>query len=230
MNNNNYNNNKKLEKALKNLENQLIRNIDENNNVSNDTLRLNTKKRNKKILYHGAGTIFTNNKVVICGYQRKYSGNKKNFISGFGGSREGNEDYLQTAIRETIEEIYDFENNSLPTKMIDEILQEIKPTHIERIVENKKGKEYIYIFLKYNLNDLQIILEIVQHYMNNSNNNSLAYDELPMSLEELLFLRKDSGGEIISICVLPVDQLKGRNVIDNGFKNDIELLYHLAKK
>lgn len=237
MNNKNINNNQ-LERALKNLEKRLINNIDENNDLRNDILnnldnkpsKRNYRKKEPKQNFHGAGTIFTNNRVVICGYQRKYTGNKRNFISGFGGSREGNEDYMETAIRETIEEIYDFENKNLPRRMINEIIKSIKPSHIEPIVENKKGKEYIYIMIKYNLRDLQTLMEIVDYYMKKSDNRSNAYEELPRDLEELIFMRRDGGGEIISICVLPVDEVRGKNLIDNGFKNDIDFLYQLAKK
>jgi len=55
--------------------------------------------------------------------------------------------------------------------------------------------------IKYNLRDLQTLMEIVDYYMQKSDNRSNAYEELPRDMEELIFMRREGGEEIISICV-----------------------------
>lgn len=198
-----------------------------------------------------AGMLFTNDKVILAGYQRKWWDKKETkFLSGFGGSQEGNESYLRTAIRETLEELYEFfiipKNNrnnknkikincdnlqkaSIPENILLEIEQNIPYT-----VEDKtEGKSFEYVFFKYNFEDLTKILKIVHKHLNLSRTiTSLVYPEkLPLTIEELIFEREDKclTPEVISICLLPVDEMGTKNIIKSDIRSDIDKLCALRR-
>ena len=54
--------------------------------------------------WHSAGILFTTDNTVFVGYKIV---NDNWQISGFGGKRNEDETYIQTAIRETLEELYE---------------------------------------------------------------------------------------------------------------------------
>jgi hypothetical protein len=140
--------------------------------------------------YLGAGIVFTDGKLILTGYQPL---KKKPFISGLGGSKQdGDVDYFHTAIRETIEELYDLE---VPDNLI---------AHIRGILKTHANYENAgYIFLKLNFTDLKILIGLVKAF----GLNSRLYDTMPKTLSDLLLNRKiigDGKTEITHLCLLPL--------------------------
>ena len=150
-----------------------------------------------------AGIFFTNNKLVLAGYQP----NKKvPFIGGIGGKKQNTELYHQTAIRETLEELFDIKPS---IELINTINTTILP---QNVLITKNPENYsILIFSFRNLEQmLQILLEL--------NIISPLYDIFPKNISELIFNRKDINSEITHLCLLP---LKENLTIDNNFMQDI---------
>jgi hypothetical protein len=159
--------------------------------------------------YTSAGSFFTNEKLVLCGYQQ----NKKiSNISGFGGKKElKDKTYIETAIRETLEELFDI----IPDKEITNIIN-MNIIHKNVLIQDE------YCMLTYTFDDLETILHILNKFQIKSN----LYDNFPLTISELIFNRKiDSKSEISHLCLLP---LKENILIDNDFIKDIN--YFLAQK
>jgi hypothetical protein len=159
------------------------------------------------VKYISAGSFFTDGKLVLCGYQQN-----KNNISGFGGKKElADKTYIETAIRETLEELFDIK----PDK---EIIYLINLNIIHKklcIIDN-------YHMLIYTFHDLETILQL----LNKKNITSNLYEMFPLTISELILNRKiDSKSEIFHLCLLP---LKENVVINNDFIKDIN--YFLAQK
>lgn len=174
--------------------------------------------------FRSAGIVFTNGKVVLAGYQRKIRNGREisTFISGIGGATEEGETPLQTAIRETVEEIYDFYskrnknnvniniNNNNNNSQIDcnllrkieldrNMLEEIEETLEYEMTEKSSGNGWEYTFFVCRFDQLEKIMDIVNSYMINRNGRvkrgiiSLAYPNgLPETIEDLLLEREDS--------------------------------------
>lgn len=142
----------------------------------------------KMVKYTAAGTLFTNKKVILAGYQPKLRS-----ISGIGGMKEEGEKYKQTAIRETIEEL--FHISEVPKKLIKEI---IKTVEIEKVVKNGSYK-----ILIYNFRSLKKILKIIKTH----GIVSPLYKKIPTSLSKLLLKRKTAlKSEIKQLVVLPLEK------------------------
>ena len=138
-------------------------------------------------LYTGAGCLFTNGVHTLAGYQpRKYQPT----ISGFGGKKEPEEtDPFQTALRETLEELF-----GLDKDVIKAIQLPIKP---KRIIQN--GSYHVYVF---SFADLEQILYTLQDL----GVSSPYYLYLPNTIPDLIFHRRvDSDAEIGSLCLLPAE-------------------------
>ena len=157
----------------------------------------------KMVKYTAAGTLFTNKKVILAGYQPKLES-----ISGIGGMKEEGEKYKQTAIRETIEEL--FHVKKVPKKLVKEI---IKTVEIEKVVKNGTYKMLIY-----NFRSLKKILKIIKAH----GIESPLYKKIPTSLSKLLLKRKTiSKSEIKQLVVLPLE----KDIIVNKYLiNDIALV------
>ena len=161
--------------------------------------------------YISAGVIFTNRKILLAGYQPR----KKNpCISGIGGKKKDGETYIITALREMLEELFEF--NEIPKKLIKEIKSLIIP---QKILENSG-----YIIVVYDFQDLEIILKIIKIYKL----QSTLYDKFPKNLMELIFNRKinsDSKCEISHLSLLPlIKHNKNYPFVDKTFINDMSLL------
>jgi hypothetical protein len=120
-------------------------------------------------IYQSAGCIFTDGKQVLGGYQKKGS-----YISGLGGRRKNGEDYHQTAIRETIEELFEIEPSD---------------THIEELQKIKYSKKILnefYVALVYDFNDLITFMQISKKYVV----RSPLYVNFPETIVDLLLQRK----------------------------------------
>ena len=144
--------------------------------------------RNKdKSLYTGAGCLFTNGVHTLAGYQPRKS---EPTISGFGGKREPEEtDPFQTALRETLEELF-----GIHKEVIAAINLPLKP---KRIIQN--GSYHVYVF---SFADLELMLYRLQE----AGVTSPYYLYLPNTVADLIFHRRvDSDAEIGSLCLLPAE-------------------------
>jgi hypothetical protein len=169
------------------------------------------------IEYTAAGSVFTDGKIILAGYQPL---KRSPTISGIGGKKEEGETYLETAIRETIEEL--FEVFDFPKTLI----TDIKSVIPQRIIQNGK-----YIMIVYNFADLEEILKIVKKYKI----LSPLYDKVPMNLMDLIFTRKLVYSnpdpfwkpEISHLSLLPIVNHKGIHFVDSGFIEDMPILLDL---
>ena len=161
--------------------------------------------------YTSAGCIFTNGTHIIAGYQP----NKPNpCISGLGGKKEEGETVLQTAIRETIEELFGFYD-------FPEIVLKVCLLEPMQVFHNGKYGMVVYSFC-----DLEKILVIVKE----SGKVSPLYAEMPVSLNDLLFLRMEGKAEISHLCVLPLlKHEKKYPFIEPYFLKDLQMLVELLQ-
>jgi hypothetical protein len=155
--------------------------------------------------FKAAGCVFMSKTHILAAYQpnKKYS-----HISGLGGKREANETYMETALRETLEELFDLE---APLNLI----QRIKDTLIPRRIL----LEGSYVCIVYDLDQLVEILFLC--------NESLRQLDLypggcPLTVEDLILKRSVmSRSEVSHLCLLPlINSLK----IDRFFLKDINNL------
>lgn len=146
-----------------------------------------TKAKPEKT-FKGAGCVFMNKTHVLAGYQP----NKKvPILSGFGGKCKGNESLTETALRETLEEI--FHLKEIPKALIERIVETIQP----RIIVNKG-----YLALVYTFDQLVEILACSKYYIGTID---IYPDHYPMSVECIIIDRViDSSAEVAQICILPV--------------------------
>lgn len=151
--------------------------------------------------YRAAGCIFTDGKQVIAGYQPKDS-----YISGFGGSRMNGEDYHQTAIRETVEELF----NAVPSTELIVRLQSIP--YAKRIMNDS------YVALVYSFVDLIKFMEICKDYLVNSS----LYQKFPETILELILNRNIiESSEVQQLYILPLNH---ELHIDKNFLSDLSQL------
>lgn len=162
-----------------------------------------TRKRPSKkihpedIPYKAAGTVFTDGKLMLAAFQPH---KKIPVISGIGGKREEGERPIYTAIRETLEELFEFKDIS--AELIEKIIKTIPP---KRIIRNGS-----YVFAVYNFKDLCSIMKLVKR------NKSPLYKKMPTTLEDLLFNREvTTKAELSHLSLLPLVP---------GLKIDVNLL------
>lgn len=139
--------------------------------------------------FSSAGCLFSNEQFLLAGYQPR---KQKPFLSGLGGKREGDESFFVTALRETIEEL--FEIQTVPFEWI----EEIQTTVVHKgIVKNGD-----YISVLYSFQDLESIL----HLLKQRGVESELYEIFPTSLFELIFKRKllEYPAEISHLTLLPL--------------------------
>ena len=159
--------------------------------------------------YSAAGSVFTDGKLILAGYQPR---KRKPFISGIGGKKEVGETYMQTAIRETVEELFEFK--TISAALIEEIKQTVKP---QRVLQNDN-----YVFGVYTFADLEAMLKIISRYELKTE----LYDIFPLSLMDLVFKRKlISKPEISHLCILPlVKHTKSNPFVNAYFVEDMPIL------
>ena len=164
-------------------------------------------RRNKKYI-PSAGAIFTNGTHILAGYQP----NKKTpLISGIGGRMEPGETFVETAVRESIEEILDV--GDVPSKLIEDIMRTVK---FKVLIENNH-----YSIIVYTFEDLFNIISIAACTIK----ASPIYKKIPSNLEELLFERCPlRTSEISQLCLLPIVGHYSSSFVDNNLVKDIILL------
>jgi hypothetical protein len=148
--------------------------------------------------FKGAGVAFTDGKHILSAYHPHKS---KRYISGIGGSREGDESYIYTAFREMVEELFEYKNP--PKEMIQTLITLEAPT--------KESELDNYIILSYSFEFLVTILKHIASY----NLPSKLYDEFPLTLTDLVFKRKciTPEPELSHLCLLPIVKFMSRQKI-----------------
>lgn len=157
----------------------------------------------------GAGCIFTDGKHILCGYQPH---KKKPGITGIGGHKEGEETYLETAYRETIEELFHVTNTQIPIGLIDKLVRTMAPKKIKM----KKG----YVMVTFDFTDLQQFLKLCKK----SGLRSPLYNKIPLTLLETIQQRgTDLKAEISVLCLLPIvyHDGKAKDFVNPYFIQDI---------
>lgn len=170
--------------------------------------------KQKKFTCEAAGIMFTNGTHVLAGYQPR---KKKPHISGLGGGKQEGESYMQTAWRETLEELFEFKE--IPKDVIDIIQLTIQPKDTF-ITDN-------YINVVYTFADLLQLLQLLHCYEVESN----VYTILPYTIPDLIFQRQpNKTTEISHLCLLPlVDHNWKSPFIDANFLKDIATLQEPKK-
>jgi hypothetical protein len=161
----------------------------------------------------GAGCMFLNRTHVLVGFHspRTTCGQVK--ISGIGGKRENTELWYETAIRETVEEL--FHVREVPATLISELL-DIEPM----TVSFQKEPEYACIV--YSLKQLPRFLQICQKWI-----QSPIYAQFPITLEHLLETRQmQRDAEIMQFVLWPRDVTHKRYRLSCDLLQDLQSMEH----
>jgi hypothetical protein len=139
--------------------------------------------------YRGAGIAFTDCKMVLCG-RHAFKKGKAPFLSGFGGGKSPHDiDWIGTAWRETIEELWGVP--AVPPHIVNQLRAEIKIRHI--LIQ----PGYVQILLHFE--DLKDVGRVLRR-------NGLAsplYTTYPSNLEEWILGRRIGRTEITHLCLIP---------------------------
>lgn len=155
-----------------------------------------------------AGCVITNGKHILAGYQPH-----KNTpgISGFGGHKEGIETFLETAYRETIEELYNIPSYKIPSGLVTTLTSTLKPSSI------KMREDYVMVFLTFQ--DFEVFLKICK----SAGIESPLFSKPPLTLSDAIHKRAyDSTAEISHLCLLPiVSHSPNMSFVSREFLEDI---------
>ena len=159
--------------------------------------------------YTAAGCLFMENGLVIAGLQPNKT---PRCISGLGGKKNFGETYIQTALRETVEELYGYDYFEHMVEFSDIIRKVIKTVPIRNTIENGT-----YISVVYNFKDLEAIMAIVAK----QKLVSPFYVTPPKTLQDLLLKRdwRDTQPEVTTLVLLPSSQ----TMVDHNFSEDVRL-------
>lgn len=160
----------------------------------------------------GAGCVFTDGKHILAGYQPH---KKRPGITGIGGHKEGEETYLETAYRETLEELFHVEQKQIPIGLVPKLVETLKPTQFKM----KKG--YVLVFLTFK--DLETLLKLSKK----KGLRSPLYKTMPTNLIETIQMRGiDLKAEISTLCLLPVVHHggKAKDFVNPYFIDDLRLV------
>jgi hypothetical protein len=165
--------------------------------------------------YKGAGMIFTDGSVVLCGWEPR---KRRPGLYGIGGKAEDavdRRDYRQTAVREVIEELY----GAVPSaRLVDTVAAALcSDTGGAALVDGD------YLMIRCSFRDLQRLLGLVAA-ARPALISPLYSARLPRSLEELLFARCSAAAtEMAQLCLLPVTRQIPR--ISGDLGSDISRLW-----
>lgn len=141
-------------------------------------------------MFSAAGCLFTDKKLVLAGYQFRHG---KGVLDGIGGSREEGEKAIETAFRETLEELFDIVPSAA---LIAEMRRTFKP--------RSKFQTGQYICFVYNFK----ILEKMMVFLKGRGLRSPLYKVFPVTVTELLFSRRILPTELTHLSLIPfVDDL-----------------------
>jgi hypothetical protein len=151
----------------------------------------------------GAGCLFTNHKHVLAGYHHRKT---IPFIGGFGGKKEKNEVYEETAIREMVEELFNVT-----------IVNFTLIINIKKIIPLKTLHHNNYYILVYTFDDLLTILAECNKFI-----KSDLYEKMPDTVEKLIFDRLyNEKSEISTLCLLPKSKFLK---IEKDFTIDVSMI------
>ena len=152
-----------------------------------------------------AGIFFTDGNLFLCGYSQH-----KNKITGIGGKKQNNELPYETALRETLEEMFEFHN--IPFELLNELNASLR---FDNILSSKKYTNFIMSF-----HDLQLILNIINKY----NLKSRVYKTLPKNFNELIYQREfvNNNIEISKLYFFPLKENP-----DFDFSLNLDILRYL---
>jgi hypothetical protein len=156
--------------------------------------------------YKGAGMIFTDGSVVLCGWEPR---KRRPGLYGIGGKAEDavdRRDYRQTAAREVLEELF----GAVPSARLVEMVAAALCSDARRatLVDG-----YVMIRCSFQ-DDLRLLLRLAAAARLKS---PLYPTRMPRNLEELLFDRRPGmSTEMAQLCLLPVTQQVPRISYDLG--------------
>ena len=141
-------------------------------------------------MFSAAGCLFTDKKLVLAGYQFRHG---KGVLDGIGGSRDGSETAIETAFRETLEELFDI----VPSAgLVTEMRRTFKP--------RSKFQTGQYICFVYNFKTLEKMMVFLKAH----GLRSPLYKVFPVTVSELLFARRIRPTELTHLSLIPfVDEL-----------------------
>jgi len=159
--------------------------------------------------YTAAGVLFTDGEQVLAGLQMDSNDTKS--LSGFGGAKEPGETYMDTSLRELVEEFFD--STDVPKKLIDTLKQKLKPYYIYQVDT--------YIIVVYTFKQLRSMLRIIAK----SGLQSRLYDTIPLEIYELVLYRHPiTDCEILSITMIPLNiQYPYASIVNKDFQMDLKL-------
>lgn len=141
-------------------------------------------------MFSAAGCLFTDKKLVLAGYQFRHG---KGILDGIGGTREEGETAIETAFRETLEELFEI---SPSAALVTEMRRLFKP--------RSKFQTGQYICFVYNFK----ILEKMMVFLKGRGLRSPLYKVFPVTITELLFSRRIRPTELTHLSLIPfVDDL-----------------------
>lgn len=161
------------------------------------------------LAFSAAGILFTNQTHVLAGYQPHKC---QPCITGIGGAKCQGETALQTAWRETIEELFDC--TVVPSKFLEHCTKSLVPYHWFQ-----RGD---YICFEYSFDHLKTFLKLAKRY----HLSTSVYESYPTTLFELLMNRMYSEtSEVQSLCLLPfIRETNGSLHIHHEFCLDLDQL------
>jgi hypothetical protein len=132
-----------------------------------------------------AGIVFKSETHVLMGYQPD-----KNSISGIGGKPMGHETPIETALRETVEEMFGLH----PKKKLMDILLTV-------FTGREPVKNGSYTMFLCSMTDLDLFMMSVKDH----SDGSPYYKKFPKTLDDLLFERRTPlGVEVSHLCMVPI--------------------------
>jgi hypothetical protein len=136
--------------------------------------------------YRGAGMIFDNGRMILCGFE---PGKRHPALYGIGGKREATDaNYRETAAREVLEELFGL---VAPPRAIQQRILMIPPRE-EVIVHG-------YVMLRYSFDDLMMMLLTLR------DQQSPFYRTMPQTVSELVLGRGHvPQAELSHLCLLPM--------------------------
>jgi len=144
--------------------------------------------------YKGAGILFLDGPLALAGVQKHrkvIEGSLDARLSGFGGRKEETDiDWVHTAFREVIEELFDVTDVSVA--FINQLRVAIPYRPFDEVGS--------YINMRCSFADLQTILKIASNHI-----KSPLYKKMPLTLDELLLSREPQiSSEIGPLALIPV--------------------------
>ncbi len=149
-----------------------------------------------------AGLFFSDDRHVLAAYQKK---NGHLIVSGLGGKQEPQDTTLYyTAIRETLEELYDIRP---PDGLINRVIHAVHPTVSVQV----EGYTSFYMSFNQLVQIMQIVAEETQ---------SPIYRQMPHTINDLISNRRPLPSSEVS--ALALQPMESTAVQDKEFMHDIE--------